>query len=186
MMPNDPRAGESDHLGSRAVEMTKMLLDKLSIEAAVTCRTRMDERPAHVWVDIATSQSGLLIGERGTHLHAFEHVLRLLLRQELSTVECRCFVDVNGYRLRRMEFLKRLARDAARRVMSSQHAVTLDPMPAVERRIVHLALTGEALVETGSVGAGADRRVVIRPRDPFLTPEHAAPASRSASSPSAS
>jgi spoIIIJ-associated protein len=135
----------------------------------VACRDRRAEHPPHLWTEITTSESGLLIGEHGSHLRALEHILRILLRDDLGSA-CRFFVDVNAYRLRRMEFLKRLARDSARRVAESHHAVTLDPMPAMDRRIVHLALTSEALVETASIGQEPERRVVIRPRDPFLTP----------------
>lgn len=160
-----------DDLTVRAVAVVEEFLRRLGVPGSVTCRDRRGERPPHLWLEIVTAsqESGLLIGERGVHLRALEHLVRLLLREHLQ-VTCRLFLDVNAYRLRRMEFLKRLARDSARRVMESRHAVTLEPMPAMERRIVHLALTGEASVATVSVGVEPERRVVIRPRDPFLTP----------------
>ncbi len=161
-----------DDLPARLVAHVTELLGHLGIRGSVVCRDRRTEHPAHLWLDITAEESGLLIGERGMHLRALEHVLRLLSRNVLPP-GCRCYVDVNGYQLRRMEFLKHLARECARKVVASHHAVTLDPMPAMERRIVHLALTGDALIETGSVGEEPRRRVIIRPRDPFLTPETA-------------
>lgn len=171
MTPLDPHPSSELPIDAQVVSLVESLLQKLSLAGTVTCRNRLHEQPPHLWIDIETKESGLLIGERGMHLRAFEHIVRLLIHREMEHVSWRCVVDVNGYRLRRIETLKRLARNAARRVMTSHHAVTLEPMPAIERRIVHLALTGEALVETSSIGQGADRRVVIRPRDPFLVPE---------------
>lgn len=162
----------SEDVVTRVRETMETFLHKLGLSGTVTCRDRRQEHPPQIWVEITTEQSGLLIGERGAHLRAVEHIFRSLLRGTVPN-DCRCFVDVNKYRLRRMEFLKRHARDSARRVMVSHHAVTLEPMSAMERRIVHLALSGEALVETASMGQGLQRRVVIRPRDPFLVPEKA-------------
>lgn len=157
---------------------------RLGVSGSVICRDHVREDPPHVWVEIVSPDSGLLIGERGAHLHALEHVFRLLIRDVLPS-EYRCFLDVNAYRLRRMEVLRRLARDAARRAARFRHAVTLDPMPAAERRLVHLALVDEPQVETESIGEGTERRVVIRPRDPLLVaPESAAPVSDASSAPS--
>ncbi len=172
MAPAPPPTPSSEDVAARVRETVEAFVKKLRLSGTVICRDRRQEQPPHVWVEITSEQSGLLIGERGVHLRAVEHVLRLLLRDVLPN-GCRCFVDVNMYRLRRMEFLKRLARETARRVMVSHHAATLEPMSAMERRIVHLALSGEALVETASMGQGLQRRVVIRPRDPFLVPERA-------------
>lgn len=171
MVPPQPSPPPPGELPARAVATTEELLRYLGVPGSVTCRDRRADHPPHLWVEIVTSESGLLIGERGGNLRALEYILRLLLREHLAGV-CRIFMDVNAYRLRRIEFLKRLARDAARRVTESHHAVTLEPMPAMERRIVHLALTSEALVETSSIGVEPERRVIIRPRDPFLVPSN--------------
>jgi len=158
---------QTDNLSEKVNAVAEELLAKIGIEGTVFCRDHRKDDSPHVWVEIVTEHSGLLIGERGANLRALEHVLRLLLRDVLPQ-ECRCLVDVNTYRLRRMEFLKKMSRDAARRAVSSQHAITLEPMNAMERRIVHMALVEETGVETTSVGIDPARRVIIRPRDPML------------------
>lgn len=155
-------------LVSRVAEITKECLQRLGIQAEVYCRDRQHDDMPHVWIEIMTEESGLLIGERGAHLRALECVLRLLLRDVLPK-GCRCLVDVNTYRLRRIEFLKRLAHDASRKCSRTRHAVTLEPMPASERRVVHLALSGIADVETESIGVEPQRRIVIRPCDPLAS-----------------
>jgi spoIIIJ-associated protein len=71
---------------------------------------------------------------------------------------------VEHYRLRREETLRSLANRQASRVRQSHHEVTLDPMPAAERRVIHMALQNSPWVVTHSVGEEPHRRVVIAPR----------------------
>jgi spoIIIJ-associated protein len=73
-------------------------------------------------------------------------------------------VDAEHYKRRREETLHGLAHRMADRVRQTSRSVTLEPMPAAERRIVHLALAEDDLVTTGSVGEGETRKVVIYPR----------------------
>ena len=73
-------------------------------------------------------------------------------------------VDVEHYHRRREETLQNLAHRMASRVRQSRRPVTLEPMPANERRIIHLALSGDQGVVTGSIGMGDDRKIVIRPK----------------------
>ncbi len=156
-----------DELPSKVIKIAEDLLSRVGVPATVFCRDHRHDDPPHLWVEVLTEHSGLLIGERGTNLRALEHILRLLLRDTLPK-DCRCLLDVNTYRLRRIEFLKKLSRDAARKAVQSHHAITLEPMPAMERRIVHVTLLEETSVETTSVGIDPNRRVIIRPRDPVL------------------
>ncbi len=72
-------------------------------------------------------------------------------------------VECNDYRATREAELEELARDAAERVKVSGDLLPMDPMPASERRVVHLALAQEPGVRTESEGAGIQRRVVILP-----------------------
>jgi len=73
-------------------------------------------------------------------------------------------VDVAGYKKRRYESLRALALRLAEQVKSSRRLITLEPMPADERRIIHLALADHPEVTTESVGLGEARKVVIRPK----------------------
>jgi len=72
-------------------------------------------------------------------------------------------LDVNNYRKNRINLLKEMAGNIAKRALSERVAVTLRPMPAYERRIVHLTLLEHPQVRTESTGFGLERRIVVRP-----------------------
>jgi spoIIIJ-associated protein len=154
-----------DPLPSRVATETTKFLQAMGIPGAVVCRERFEDSPC-LWVEILAEESRVLIGERGSTLHALEHVLRLVLRPIVG--ELRVVADVNAYRARREELLRRTARTAARRVRRFRHAVVLEPMHAADRRIVHVTLAGEEGVKTESRGEDPQRRVIIRPSDPLV------------------
>lgn len=147
--------------------MAQELLDKLGMEGTVKCRVRSDGSSERLWVEIESRQSELLIGERGSTLKAFEHILHLLLRSSVGW-SVRVSADVNTYRLQRAEALRRQARAAMERVRTTGRAVVLEPMGAADRRIIHLVLADDQGVHTESRGEEPRRRVVVRPRDPLV------------------
>ena len=106
---------------------------------------------------------GRLIGRQGETLRAFGYLVNLMLGRRLGR-PCRVIVDVNGYRQRRADQLAELAATLADEVRTSQEPITLDAMPANERRLVHVALADDEDVRTYSIGEGDERRVVISPR----------------------
>ena len=106
---------------------------------------------------------GRLIGRQGETLRAFGYLVNLMLGRRLGR-PCRVIVDVNGYRQRRADQLAELATTLADEVRSTQEPITLDAMPANERRLVHVALADDEDVRTYSIGEGDERRVVISPR----------------------
>ena len=106
---------------------------------------------------------GILIGRRGQTLSSLQFMVNLIVGRRLkarSTVH----IDVEGYRQRRYEVVRRLALRGADRVGSSGQPITLEPMPASERRIVHLVLQGNPDVITQSIGEGDNRKVSIVPK----------------------
>ncbi len=146
----------------RVVHVTQTLLRAMGIEAKVFCRDRrMDESP-HLWVEILCQESGLLIGERGSTLQALEHVLRRCV-WPITGDTVRVVADVNAYRVRRIDVVRRLARAAAQRARRMGRAVVMEPMRPSDRRIVHLTLAAEDGITTESVGEEPTRRVVVRP-----------------------
>ena len=106
---------------------------------------------------------GKLIGQRGETLRAFGYLLNLMVGRRLGQ-PCRVIVDVTGYRQRRAEQLAELAETLAAEVRETQEPVTLEAMPANERRLVHIALVDDDEVRTYSIGEGDERRVVISPK----------------------
>ena len=106
---------------------------------------------------------GALIGRKGERLSAPQHLVNLMLSKEMGTWT-RVLVDVEDYRGRRERQLRELADRAAARVVETGKMLQLEPMSALERRWIHLALRDHPAVATQSIGEEPNRRVVLIPR----------------------
>ena len=120
-----------------------------------------EEEPTLV-LDIVGDDLGLLIGRRGSTLRELQFLMRLMVGRRVGR-RVNLVVDVEGYKQRRAETLRRLALEKAEQVRRTGRPVYLRPMPAYERRIVHLALRNEPGVVTRSTGEEPRRRVGIFP-----------------------
>lgn len=150
-----------------AADGLRTLLDLMGIDADVSVRepaTAADGLGrATAVLDIEGEDLGLLIGRRGATLAALQYLVNVMVTRKLSS-RVLVTVDVEHYHRRREESLRTLAMRMADRVRQSRRPITLEPMPAAERRIIHLALVENRDVQTLSVGQGEERKVVIRPR----------------------
>ena len=150
-----------------ASDYLRTLLDLMGINAEVAVRA--PETPADglgratAVLDIDGEDLGLLIGRRGSSLAALQYLVNVMVTRRLGS-RVLVTIDVEHYHRRREDSLRGLARRMADRVRQSRRPVTLEPMPAAERRIIHLALSEDQYVMTASVGQGDERKVVIRPR----------------------
>jgi spoIIIJ-associated protein len=150
-----------------AAQMLDKLLALMNVEADVSIRD--PETPgdglgmANAVLDIEGDDLGLLIGRRGETLQSLQYLLNLMVAQQLGRQEF-FTVDVEGYRRRREDSLMSLARRMADQVKRTGRPVTLEPMPANERRIIHLALSESRSVTTASIGEGDERKVAISPK----------------------
>jgi spoIIIJ-associated protein len=106
---------------------------------------------------------GALIGRKGERLSALQHLVNLMLSKEMGAWT-RVLVDVEDYRGRRERQLRELANRAAARVTETGKMLQLEPMPALERRWIHLTLRDDPNVVTQSIGEEPNRRVVLVPR----------------------
>jgi spoIIIJ-associated protein len=106
---------------------------------------------------------GALIGRKGERLSALQHLVNLMLSKEMGSWT-RVLVDVEDYRGRRERQLRELADRAAARVVETGKMLQLEPMPALERRWIHLTLRDHTGVATQSIGEEPNRRVVLVPR----------------------
>jgi len=105
---------------------------------------------------------GVLIGRRGEKLASLQHLVNLIVAKREGQ-HLRIAVDVENYRGRREDQLRDVADRAAKRVAQSGKIIQLEAMPALERRIVHLALIENPNVRTQSVGVEPNRRIVVLP-----------------------
>ncbi len=106
---------------------------------------------------------GALIGRKGERLSALQHLVNLMLSRKMNAWT-RVLVDVEDYRGRRERQLRDIATRAADRVLETGKMLQLEPMPALERRWVHIALRDNTNVATQSIGEEPNRRVVVLPK----------------------
>ncbi len=167
-----PRAaGSSDERVTAAAEKGRELLtgllERMNLAARVEIGAQSpaevdDDEPALV-LNIVGDNLGVLIGRQNETLSALEFITRLMVNQQVRT-RTNFVVDVNGYRAKRAESLRKLALRMADQADQSGRTVTLEPMPPAERRIIHLALREHPNVITQSVGEGDRRKVTIVPK----------------------
>ncbi len=143
-----------------AKEVTARVLELMGVTGAI--ETRRDDRL--VTVNITSGESdGLLIGRKGETLAALQHVITRMVSRRLGGNMGQLRVDVAGYRDRRDEQLRDLARTLAERVQRTGRRAMTEPLPPAERRAVHRALESVTGVETHAAGSGLNKRVVLIP-----------------------
>ena len=113
--------------------------------------------------DVTGEDMGVLIGRRGSTMASLQYLVNLMVSRKYRG-EAPFSVDVEGYRRRREESLEDLAHRSAESVRDNGRPITLEAMPAYERRIVHLTLSKDPTVGTASVGEGEQRKVRISVR----------------------
>lgn len=139
------------------------LLEKMGIQAHVEDYVRHpeDQEDYHKLVlNIVGQDLGVLIGRRGETLEALQFITRLVVGREVER-RVNLVVDVEGYRARRERSLRQLAQRMAERAVATGRRQVLEPMPAAERRIVHVALRDNTQVATESIGQDENRKVTI-------------------------
>jgi spoIIIJ-associated protein len=149
-----------------AVVVVRTLLEKMRVHARVSARYIPAEDPKEkpvVLVDVQGNDLSILIGRRSETLNALQYVTNLILSKEVGGW-VPLLIDVQGYRARRERQLRKMARRLAEQVVHTDRRQMLEPMPANERRIIHLELRDNALVSTESVGEEPYRKVTIVPK----------------------
>lgn len=121
------------------------------------------EQEPPLLLDVHGPDTDALIGRRGATLAALQHITRLIVGRELASW-VHLVVDVDGFKARREQSLRRMAQRLAEQAVRTNRTVVLEPMPPHERRYVHLALRDHPGVTTQSVGDGDRRKVTIIPR----------------------
>jgi spoIIIJ-associated protein len=116
-----------------------------------------------IHADVSGGDAGRLIGKAGRTLASLEYLAAAVVNKLEGAPPVRVNIDVGGYKRRRDERLRQTARRAAERVRRGGMPVELEPMGAAERRVVHMVLADDPLVESASTGEGRDRRVVVYP-----------------------
>ncbi len=157
---------QEERLLNIARETVEELLKKMSVRARVTARLAEpedDRDKSPVMVDVRGDDLSILIGPKAETLNALQYIAGLILSKEVGhTVPL--VVDVEGYRARRAQQIRQLARRMAEQATRTGRRQVLEPMPANERRLVHIELRDHPDVTTESVGEDPRRKVTIIPK----------------------
>ena len=154
-----------DEVLDKTEAIVSKLLYHMGLQAQVSAHygePREDRRP--VMVDVRGGDLGILIGRRGQTLDAFQYVAALMVGKETGQF-IHLVVDVEGHRDRRERQLRQLAQRMAEQVLKNGRKLTLEPMRAAERRIIHMELRDHPAVTTESVGEEPYRKVTIIPKE---------------------
>ena len=154
---------------SLALDVLNKILARSGVQTLTTLRSAHDPDSGGPVIDITGEDAGLLIGRRGETLRALQYIVNLAVKNTLKDVDVRVSLDVERYRERRNNSLHEMALRVAERVAGTGRAIPLEPMPAAERRIIHIALADHPRVTTESSGVGEIRKVTISPKK-ALTP----------------
>ncbi|MCK5318960.1 MAG: KH domain-containing protein [Anaerolineales bacterium] len=152
-----------------ARDILETLLDLMEIPASVNLVHEAlvesgTEAPSSITLNVEGDDLGILIGRRGQTLSCLQYLVRIIIGQQ-KKVWLPIVIDVEGYKQRRCNALQTMALRIAEQVTQRKDRFALEPMPAFDRRIIHLALVDHPDVTTESSGEGEARRVVIIPKE---------------------
>jgi spoIIIJ-associated protein len=139
-------------------EFATALVDAMGIDATIDAHDAGEA----IAVDVVTKETGLFIGQKGETIDAIQYLLNVAVYKNRPFAK-RIVVDSEGYRQRRIEAIQGMAHRTARRAVRERRPLSLPPMPAAERRVVHLFLKENPRVTTSSEGKEEARKVIVNP-----------------------
>ena len=148
--------GEKD-----ALNLIRELVSNMNVEATVTMA---DGEDGEKKIIVEGGNAAILIGHHGETLDALQYLANLAANKRVNGVKgeyVKISVDVEGYRAKREETLRALARRMADKVLKYKKSVMLEPMNPYERRIIHSEIQNIEGVSTNSIGSDGNRKVVV-------------------------
>jgi len=155
-----PREGESEDAAR-----LREVVERIAREVGVQCTVEIEEGEEEIRVVCDGHDLGMLIGRHGQTIDAIQYLANAILFRGRYDERKPVIVDAAGYRARRQATLDALALRMAEQASATGQRVELEPMTAVERKIVHEKLKDDPEVETTSEGSEPNRFVVIVPRN---------------------
>lgn len=155
------------------LDKTKSLADEfiaqLGLDAEITVKfvegdSDKDADTRYLQINFEGENLAELIGFHGKVFDSIQNILGLIISREINEQGVRTLIEINDYRNRREEYLKKYAKRAAEEVRMTGQPLELSPMKPFERRIVHMVLKDDAEVATESYGEGENRRLRIIPK----------------------
>ncbi len=163
VQPEQEKTKISQQTGADALSYAKTVLERILAGIAVPSRVEGRVDGETIYFDIKGDGTGLLIGRHGQTLDAIQYVVGRIVGKQLGEKRM-IVIDTERYRVRRRENLERLSRQMGEKAKGTGRAISLQPMSASDRRIVHLALKHDRDLETRSEGEGNLKSIKIIPR----------------------
>ena len=144
----------------RAEENVKNFLDELINSLKVEAEYKISTDNRGLIIELNGENTAFLIGYRGETLYSMQNILSSIASKGQED-RIRVILDIEGYKLKREKTLEDLANRMAQRVVKTKKSVTLEPMKAYERKIIHSKLQNDSKVATKSIGEEPRRKIVI-------------------------
>lgn len=141
---------------AKVSEVLENILSLLSLEGSF----EVEEKEDGVFVLIETKDAGRLIGHQGETLQSLQLIVNMILSRQMEGAK-RVVIDVSGWRKGKEEELSQKARAWVEEVRQTGQPKELEPMPAWQRRVVHMVVSESDGVSSESIGEGPDRHLVI-------------------------
>ena len=169
--PKRPESREKPRAERSPGALDRALVEKTALEVAgnlfagfnIQCSVswEQEDRPA-LWISLHGKDANVMVGPRARTLDSIQYLFRTLLHR-LTEGDYNVVLDADGYRKRRQRSLESLARRMADKAVKSGRSVRMKPMPAHERRVIHMTLRKDNRVKTESAGKGRERAITITP-----------------------
>lgn len=145
-------------------KIKQTIQDIFNFAGCVMVKCELNEEDDTLWCQIETPDSRFMIGRDGETLRSLNHIVKKIIDKDFEGEEnnSRLIIDINGYQKKRFDNLKNIAHMMAERARYFKSNIEVDPMPAHERKVIHMFLENEKNIVTESEGYGPKRRVVIK------------------------
>ena len=147
-----------------ATDTLQKLIARMDVSVFVNLMNVHNEEIGGPSFEIDGEDAGLLIGRKGQTMRSLQFIAAMISSNKLED-HVRIDLDVAGYKSRRYDSLANLAYKVAGQVVDTSSSITLEPMPANERRIIHVTLADDERVSSVSSGRGDSRKVTINPSE---------------------
>ncbi len=145
------------------IEYIQSILEGILFRMGVEAKVEAGEVGGDIGLEISGDSGGLLIGKHGRTLDALQYILNRVYQRRFREGE-KVFVDAENYRKRRVEALENLALRLGEKVKRRKRSLVAGVFNSRDRRIIHMTLKGDGLLETISEGEGFYKKLVIRPK----------------------
>ena len=147
-----------------AYEVLRNFLEYLESPMKITTKILDNGKVSDSLISLDGEDAALLIGRRGETLRSLQYIINLMIQKKVDNKDQLISLDVEGYIEKKFNNLSQLARKMEKTVIRNGKPISMDPMPAFERRYVHRFFSGSRKIITESEDFGRDRHVVLKPK----------------------